>query len=257
MNTNALVKLHAISSQLDALEGVWRADQLAQSHQAYVPSGHCELDPELPGQGWPLGQMTEILQTQSGQHEWRLLLPALRQAVTQGPLVLVGAPQVPNLPALALLGIPAKQVLRVDAHSTAERLWTSEQVLRCRELGALMTWLPQARPEQLRRLQLASTATQALVFAFRPVAVRYESSPAPLRLALRATPGDVLGMDHSLSVELIKRRGPAMDHPIQLAAPLPVMAALRKRRLLKEPGHAVGRPASSHLQQHHLQPVAA
>ncbi len=256
MNANALVKLHAIPSQLDELEGVWRADQLAHSHQTYVSSGHDELDPELPGRGWPLGQMTEILQAQSGQHEWRLLLPALRQAVVQGPLVLVGAPQVPNLSALALLGIPTKQVLRVDAHATAERLWATEQVLRCRELGALMTWLPQARPEQLRRLQLASTATQALVFAFRPVAVRYESSPAPLRLALRATPAEVHGLDHGISVELIKRRGPAMDHPIQLVAPLPVMATLRKRRLLKEPGHVVDRPASTRL-QHHLQPIAA
>ncbi|MFO6419926.1 translesion DNA synthesis-associated protein ImuA [Hylemonella sp. W303a] len=240
--------------RLDTLDGVWRADELARMRQSYVPSGHGELDPELPGQGWPLGQLTEILQAQPGLHEWRLLLPALRQAVAQGPLVLVGAPRLPNLPALSLLGIPARQVLRVDAHSAAERLWATEQVLRGRELGALLCWLPQARSEQLRRLQLASTATQALVFAFRPWVARHESSPAPLRLALQSVPsakpllkvGSVPGEAPGLSVALLKRRGPTLDHPLTLAAPLPVTAVLRQRHLLEEAAHAVVRPASTH-----------
>ncbi|QBK04691.1 translesion DNA synthesis-associated protein ImuA [Hylemonella gracilis] len=188
MGIQALVSSQVPSPRLAALDGVWRAAELARVRQTYVPSGHGELDPELPGQGWPLGQLTEILQAQPGLHEWRLLLSALRQAVAHGPLVLVGAPQLPNLPVLSLLGIPARQLLRVDAHSAAERLWATEQVLRGRELGALLSWLPRARPEQLRRLQLASTATQALVFALRPIAARHESSPAPLRLTLQAAP---------------------------------------------------------------------
>ncbi|EYC52206.1 hypothetical protein AZ34_14875 [Hylemonella gracilis str. Niagara R] len=225
---------------LDALPGVWRADELARSPQAFLSSGHAELDPELPGGGWPLGQLTEVLQTQAGLHEWRLLLPALRLAVAHGPLVLVGAPWLPHLPALAALGIPAGQVLRVDAHSTAERLWAAEQALRCRELGALLAWLPQARPEQLRRLHLAGGANQALVVAFRPETASHLSSPAPLRLMLRTPPDR---QTQALSVELLKRRGPTLDHPVTLAAPLPVWAALRQRRPLEEPHHAVDRPA--------------
>lgn len=232
----------------DDVAGVWRADQLQQTAQAVLSSGHAELDAELPGAGWPLGQLTEVLQGQSGQHEWRLLLPALKAAVAQGPLVLIGAPLLPHLPALAAAGIPAAQLLRIDAYTPAERLWAAEQVLRCRELGVLMAWLPQARPEQLRRLQLASTHTQALVFAFRPEAARHESSPAPLRLMLRSVP-DALG----LSVELLKRRGPVTDRPLTLAAPLPVMAALRKRRPLQDPGHAVDRPAPARPARRQLQ----
>jgi protein ImuA len=232
----------------DDVAGVWRADQLHQAPQAVLASGHAELDAELPGGGWPLGQLTEVLQLQSGLFEWRLLLPALKRAMAQGPLVLIGAPLLPHLPALVAAGIPAAQLLRIDARTPAERLWAAEQVLRCSELGALMAWLPQARPEQLRRLQLASTATQALVFAFRPEAARHESSPAPLRLTLR-TAADALG----LSIELLKRRGPVSDHPLTLAAPLPVMAALRKRRPLKDPGHAVDRPAPARPARRQLQ----
>lgn len=247
---SAALRLVLPACSPDNVAGVWRADQLHQAPQAVLASGHAELDAELPGGGWPLGQLTEVLQVQSGQHEWRLLLPALKRATMQGPLVLIGAPLLPHLPVLAAAGIPAAQLLRIDARTPAERLWAAEQVLRCRDLGALMAWLPQARPEQLRRLQLASTATQALVFAFRPEAARHESSPAPLRLTLRSG-ADALG----LGVELLKRRGPVTDHPLTLAAPLPVMAALRKRRPLKDPGHAVDRPAT--LRPTRRQPVSA
>jgi len=247
---SAALRLVLPAHSPDELAGVWRADQLQQVPQAVLSSGHAELDAELPGGGWPLGQLTEVLQLQSGQHEWRLLLPALKCAVAQGPLVLIGAPLLPHLPALAAAGIPAAQLLRIDARTPAERLWATEQVLRCRDLGALLAWLPQARPEQLRRLQLASTTTQALVFAFRPEAARHESSPAPLRLTLRTAPDE-----QGLSVELLKRRGPVIDRPLTIAAPLPVMAALRKRRPLKDPGHAVDRPAT--LRPARRQPVSA
>ncbi|EGI76595.1 translesion DNA synthesis-associated protein ImuA [Hylemonella gracilis] len=257
MGLNASVNSLA-PPRLDALDGVWRADELARVRQTYVSSGHGELDPELPGQGWPLGQMTEILQAQPGLHEWRLLLPALRQAVAQGPLVLVGAPQLPHLPALSWLGISARQLLRVDAHSAAERLWATEQVLRGRELGALLSWLPQARPEQLRRLQLASTATQALVFALRPLTARHAASPAPLRLTLEAQPQGLEGAAPGLSVHVLKRRGPPLDHALTLAAPLPVTAALRRRGPAEEPAHAVVRPATPpHAWHRAQQPVAA
>ncbi len=212
------------------LSGVWRASELAATELRTCSTGHPVLDQELPGAGWPHGSLTEILQAQPGLHEWRLLLPALRRAVTSGPLVLIGSPHLPNLPALASLGIPAARLLLVEARTPAERLWSAEQVLRCRDLAALLVWLPQARPEQLRRLQLASQSStsarsQPLVFALRPLAAQYESSPAPLRISLRAARPD--GVRHGLEVALLKRRGPALESPLQLHAELPAVVALR------------------------------
>ncbi|MBX9872253.1 MAG: translesion DNA synthesis-associated protein ImuA, partial [Burkholderiaceae bacterium] len=173
----------------DELAGVWRADQLARTPQAVQSSGHAVLDAQLPGGGWPLGSLTEILQAQGGLHEWRLLLPALQAAAQRGSLVLVGAPHLPYLPVLAALGIAPDRVLRIEARSPAERLWAAEQALRCRELGALLAWLPQARSEQLRRLQLNGQTAQALLFALRPLDAQRESSPAPLRLAVQCGEG--------------------------------------------------------------------
>lgn len=225
---------------LDAVAGVWRADQLDRAPQPCISSGHPQLDAQLPGQGWPLGQLVEVLQAQAGLHEWRLLLPALREMSGQGPLVLLGAPQIPHLSALAAQGLEVGRVLRVEASTPLERLWAAEQVLRCREVAALLVWLPQARPEQLRRLQLAGGSHAVLVVVFRPDSARHESSPAPLRLRLGVA-------DHGLQLDIIKRRGPMLDRPITLPAPLPVMVALRKRRLLqdlvRDCAHAVDRSA--------------
>ena len=229
--------LHAAPPPAE-LAGVWRADQLARSPQAVLPSGHAVLDAELPGGGWPLGSLTEILQAQSGLHEWRLLLPALQAAAQRGPLVLVGAPHLPHLPVLASLGIAPERVLRIEARTPAERLWAAEQALRCKELGTLLAWLPQVRSEQLRRLQLGGQSSQALLFALRALDAQRESSPAPLRLAVQCGEGT------QIAVQIVKRRGPLLEQPLALDAPLPVLAALKPvRSRTSEDAHAVDRPA--------------
>jgi protein ImuA len=65
----------------------------------------------------------------------------------------------------------------------------------------------------LRRLQLAAQAQDGPVFVFRDVQARSQPSPAPLRLLLQAA-----GVD-SLSLRLLKRRGPSLAQPLRLALP--------------------------------------
>jgi protein ImuA len=73
---------------------VWRADELARNVGATRPTGHAALDAVLPGGGWPVGALVEVLQPQAGQGEWRLLAPALA-ASPAGALVLVNPPHRP------------------------------------------------------------------------------------------------------------------------------------------------------------------
>ena len=119
------------AAALASLRGVWRADALTCAVQGpVVPSGHAALDAELPGGGWPTAELIDLLQPACAQHEWRLLLPVLqvlslveqgaqptspqktpsrKRSRTQTPahspaplvLVLVGAPHLPHLAALA------------------------------------------------------------------------------------------------------------------------------------------------------------
>ena len=105
-----------------------------------MPTGFGLLDAVLPGAGWPLGSMVEILQEQPHQHAWQLLLPALAQAARQqaGPVVLVGAPFQPFGVSLAAQGLPAERLLWVRTDQPAARLWAAEQALRCADVIALL-----------------------------------------------------------------------------------------------------------------------
>ena len=217
-------------SAVPILDSLWRASEMGTPASFTTPSGHPGLDAELPGGGWPAGQLSEVLQAQAGLHEWRLLLPAVRAASASGVVVLIGCPHWPNMAALAGQGIGLSRVLLVDAAKPAERLWAAEQALRCRDLAALMVWLPQARPEQLRRLQFSGQAAHQprppLAFVFRPLAAQQDSSPAPLRLALRQS-ASAAGALPSLEVDIFKRRGPLMAAPLRIHTAVPPVLALR------------------------------
>ncbi|MBE0549022.1 MAG: hypothetical protein IH627_15505, partial [Rubrivivax sp.] len=56
---------------------LWRAHQVARPHDVVVPSGHADLDAQLPGGGWPARVLTELLLSHAGVGELRLLAPAL------------------------------------------------------------------------------------------------------------------------------------------------------------------------------------
>jgi protein ImuA len=198
---------------LDA--ALWRGSELAGQPARVQASGWPELDAELPGGGWPLAALTEVLSPQSGVLEWRLCAPALKAVAAGGSVVLVAPPQVPHLPGLAQMGLEPSRLVWVQAEAPAQRLWATEQLLRSGACAAVLAWLPQVRPEQLRRLQLAAQGGQALVWAFRPEAARHEASAAPLRLL--ASPGRA-GAPGSLQVQVLKRRGPLHEQPLQLNA---------------------------------------
>jgi protein ImuA len=191
---------------------------------AALSTGHPALDAQLPGGGWPVGSMVEILQRQAGPHGWQLLLPALAQAIGRhaGPVVLVGAPYEPFGPSLRAQGLPGERLLCVRAEKSAARLWACEQALRCAEVAAVIGWLPQARSAELRRLHMAAQQCSRLLFVFRGIDARHDASPARLRLLLE-------GVD-SLQLHILKRRGPPLESPLSLPAHSRRLAALLEAR---------------------------
>jgi protein ImuA len=227
------------------LPSVWRVEDLA-AEEAVLPTGHAALDAQLPGGGWPVGSMVEVLQQRAGPHGWQLLLPGLAQAITRkaGPVVLVGAPYEPFGPSLQAQGLPGERLLCVRAEKSAARLWAAEQALRCAEVAAVLAWLPQAKGGELRRLHMAAQQQRHLLFVFRGVDARHDASPARLRLLVE-------GVD-SLELHILKRRGP----PLESALPLPahsqrVAALLEARRRRGTAGQfaapAVPLPRRSHV----------
>jgi protein ImuA len=211
-----------------SLGALWRGSELARSTSPCHSSGFTALDAELPGGGWPTQQLSEILLARPGACEWRLLGPALRgllvgspaaapqarpgkrgrsgpaaSPAARRPLLLINPPLPPHLPGLAGHGISAAQLVWIAPGNAAHALWAAEQAIKADAAAAVLAWLPEARPEQIRRLQAAALGARAPVFVLRPAAIAQpQSSAAPLRLLLEPGP------DWTLRVRLLKRRGP-------------------------------------------------
>ncbi|MBM3377687.1 MAG: translesion DNA synthesis-associated protein ImuA [Betaproteobacteria bacterium] len=218
---------------------VWRASSPPSSLvMPSIASGHKTLDAQLPGGGWPVGHLTELLVRAMGVGELRLLAPALQRLTRANKqIIMLAPPQLPHAPALSALGIQLNQCLVVRARRASDRLWAIEQSLRSNHFGALLAWIDEPTPhEALRRFQLAARQAQGPVFLFRPLQAQDQPSPAPLRLALlpRQYPG--------LAVQLLKRRGPVAAEPIYVNLPI----ASRAMRPLEE-AHALDRmPVPQH-----------
>jgi protein ImuA len=197
----------------DIEAALWRGDQLGSPVTSVVCSGFEDLDAELPGGGWPCHSLTEILQPQPTVAEWRLLAPAMRQVVAHGGhIVVVGPPKSPHLPGLNYAGLDERHLVWIQAEAPAERLWVTEQLVKTNAAGLLVSWLPQARQEQIRRLQVCAQTCEGPVFLCRPAAAEHEPSAAPLRVQLR------FGLDWHLHVHLLKRKGPAHEGEVTLSS---------------------------------------
>lgn len=228
-------------------QAVWRGSDLGHASGTVVSSGFAALDAELPGAGWPTWSLTEILSPQPSVLEWRLIGPALRDIVAAGRhIVVIGPPKTPHLPGLRHCGIDERHIVWVQVDAPAERLWCTEQLIKSGSCGAVVSWLPQARPEQIRRLQVCAQACEGPKFLFRPAAAQHEASAAPLRVFT------TFGIDWALQVQVLKRRGPAHDGVVTLPSVPGGLQTILTPRLLRpsqllaartfprEPVHALG-----------------
>jgi protein ImuA len=221
---------------------VWRGRELAQAQERTLSTGHDALDAQLPGGGWPLGNLVEVLQKEAQQHVWQLAGPALAQVMhaSSDPAVLVHPPYQPFGPALREQGVLPERLLCVQADQPSARLWATEQALRCAEVSAVLAWLPRARSEDLRRLQLCAQDGEKLLLVFRPLELRSQSSPARLRLLVQGT--------DALEVQILKRRGPPLLQPLLLPAhPQKLSALLAARKVRRSVPIVLPIPGGSHV----------
>lgn len=223
-------------------QAIWRGTEVGQAGQAGVATGFDALDAQLPGGGWPCNSLTELLQPQPSLCEWRLLSPALAGLVASGgQILLVGPPKRPHVPGLVKLGISEKNLVWIAADTPAERLWCTEQLVKANPRGgAILAWLPQARAEQLRRLQVHAQSCDCPVFLFRPEAAQLDASPAPLRVLT------TLGPDWELHVRILKRKGALLDGTIVLSSIPGTLASVFTPRLM-HPSQLIAKAEASNV----------
>ncbi|MBL8300001.1 MAG: translesion DNA synthesis-associated protein ImuA [Rhodanobacteraceae bacterium] len=162
--------------------GIWRRSSGSAPTLRTQATGCAELDSLLPGGGWPLGALSEILFTQDGLGELSLLTPALAELTQRRRrVVFVAPPYIPYAPALQNHGVDLNFVTQIQA-SNGDSSWSAEQCLRSGGCGAVLCWLHKTDYAQLRRLQLAAETGGSIGFVFRPAAAAHSASPSGLRL---------------------------------------------------------------------------
>ncbi len=207
-----------IDSLLAGTPHLWRGRE-PNRRQRTLATRHERLDASLPGGGWPVGAVTELIANQPGLGEFSLLFPALAEISHSGQwLILVDPPWVPYPAALQGHGLALERLLLVRTHNDKESLWACEQALHGDQGGAVLAWPERISFARLRRLQLAAEVSAKLAFLFRPEQVLASASPCALRLHLQgaaqgSTQGNAWGNVQGTRIDIIKCRGKCPGSP--------------------------------------------
>jgi hypothetical protein len=178
---------------------IWTGRQIAPVRAKRT--GFAALDRLLPGHGWPLNALIEILPVVEGMGELRLLLPVLKRLASEArDIVLIRPPHVPYPPALEQAGLSLSRLIWIDVASDEDARWAAEQTLREGIAGAVLLWSDCSKDMSLRRLQLAAREGEGLAFLYRSPHTAVTVSPASVRLKLHPA---ALGM----KVEILKAQG--------------------------------------------------
>jgi hypothetical protein len=183
--------------------GLWLGSgKDAGAGRPVLPTGFEDLDDLLPGGGWPIGAVTEILLPGEGIGEMRLLLPSLARPGDGRRIAWIDPPHLPYAPALSAGGVRLSRVLVVCAGTNRDRLWAAELALRSGACGAVLAWPGECDDRSLRRLALAAEKGGCFTVLCRPEQDAPRPSAASLRLRLLPSPSGV-------AVEVLKGRGTA------------------------------------------------
>ena len=203
------------AATLEQLTRLCNLNREGVASPAIEATGFVELDNALPNGGWQSGTIVELMPTEIGIGELRLLMPALAR-ITQSErhVALVSPPYIPFAPALNNHGIRLERLLIIRAEKNLDTLWAIEQTLRCKSFAAVVGWPESLRDRDVRRLQLAAETGRSTGFVYRsPVALR-EASPAAMRLRLQADPQGLL-------IDILKSRGGRSGFSVAVNCALP------------------------------------
>lgn len=200
--------LSGLSALFERAE-LWRGTSLQGTGGDTCATGYPRLDAVLPGGGWPVTGLTELMSGAPGVGELRLLMPALAALAARKPgwIVWIAPPYLPNAPALQQWGLPPERVLLIHPRSAADAAWAAEQALASGTCTAVLLWSntletgrafsPATRRRQAtlsmqqfsRRLQLAAATHRCWAILLRSAGARRQPSAAALRLFIEVEAG--------------------------------------------------------------------
>ena len=188
---------------------IWRGTS-GFTNTPSLPTGYPQLDQCLPGGGWPLGALTEILVENIAETPLWLITPAL---VTLGHeqrwQAWIAPTGIPYAPALANAGINLSKMLLIHPPTRNDLLWTIEQSLGSNICSAVLSWPQELRGTASRRLQLAAKRGRSWGLCFCSCSHMQYQTMAALRLLFRPN-------RQGAEVTILKCRGGKLIENLQL-----------------------------------------
>ncbi len=181
--------------------GIWQASHKAKECPA-ISTGYPELDKQLHYSGWPQGTLSELLLSDNGIGEVRLLLPLLAKLnQRKGYICWVNPPFLPYSAALVDHNIDLKKMVIVRTQSQQETIWSAQQAMMSRSCAAVLVWLPKKTlSKEVRKLNLAAKSGNCFGIILRDCQLQQHPSAAALRMVMQIKRGQ-----HQLSI--IKQPG--------------------------------------------------
>lgn len=175
-----------IETLLNQQSALWRGSDKPCRNLNVLKTGFPQLDQLIQAGGWPIGISTELLLSESGIGELRLLLPALQQQQTQGHSVWINPAFQPFAPSLTAQKIDISKLWLIKAHNLHDVLWSCEQALLNKACNTVFCWLGDHRVQgkDLKKLNLAAQDSQTWLVFFRDIKQLQSASPSPFRLSI-------------------------------------------------------------------------
>lgn len=154
-------------------------------HDAPAPTPTSLLSLLLPDVTSLRGRLVEWLCDVKGSGMTSLAVLASQPAINHELWVIVDGQQTLHAPGLVPLSLDLGRVVLVRPNRFSDVLWSVEQALRTRGVGAVVCEVDQLSPAAFRRLQLAAETGGTLGVLLRPERVRDQPSWAEYRFLVR------------------------------------------------------------------------
>lgn len=203
-----------LAAQIRRMERNGAHEVLSVDEQSVMPTSVWSR--LLPGVPSPRGCLIEWLSDVEGIGTTSLAVLVSQSVSSDGLWVMVDRQRQLHGPGLVPLSVNLNRVVLVQPESIAEVLWSVEQALRTRGIGAVFCDVDELSPTAFRRFQLAAETGDSLGVLLRPERAQHQPTWAEYRFLVRPwmpTGVDRIGIERTLqprrrlSVTLLRAPG--------------------------------------------------
>ncbi len=207
-----MVASHIIADLSQRIRTMERTGQRCATKSDLTANGLPGLERLLCEAGWPRGGLVEWLAEGRGTGSMGLALWASRAAWHDSLLVMIDSQRELYAPAAIPFAVDLSKTVFIRPERPPDALWSLEQALRTRGVGAVVCDVEQLSPQACRRLQLAAETGGGLGILLRPAKARGQPSFAEYRFLVQPLPqpdarlAAVAGASRRWRVELLRGR---------------------------------------------------